>query len=165
MQFELKTIHKEAVPRALAKAEHYRLLNEPREAESICRDVLAAEPGNQQALTTLALALTDQFIDGDVAHAAKDAEAAIAQLNDAYGRAYFGGLVAERRAKAQHRRGVAGFYVFEGVRKAMRLFEQAIELAPPGNEDAVLRWNTCARMVMNDANLRPETPSDAWMLE
>ncbi|MBM4343407.1 MAG: hypothetical protein FJ100_08515 [Deltaproteobacteria bacterium] len=165
MEFQLKTIHAEAVPRALAKADHYRLLNEPREAESICRDVLACDPGNQKALTSLALALSDQFAEGDVAHAVKDAEVAIGQLQDPYERAYFGGLVVERRAKAQQRRGVAGFYVFEGLRKAMHLFEQAIELAPAGNEDAVLRWNTCARMIMADANLRPETPSDAWMLE
>ena len=36
MEFQLKTLSPEAVPRALAKAERYRLLNEPGEAESIC---------------------------------------------------------------------------------------------------------------------------------
>ena len=61
MTFELKTLSPEAVPRALAKAERYRLLNEPREAESICLDALEREPDNQVALKTLLLALTDQF--------------------------------------------------------------------------------------------------------
>ena len=57
MQFELKMLSEDAVPRALAKAERYRLLNEPGEAESICLDALAVEPANQSALTTLLLAL------------------------------------------------------------------------------------------------------------
>ena len=35
---ELKQLHKEAIPSALEKAERYRLLNEPGEAESICHD-------------------------------------------------------------------------------------------------------------------------------
>ena len=61
MTFELKTLHAEALPRALEKAERYRLLNEPSEAESICLDVLAIDRDNQAALVTLLLALTDQF--------------------------------------------------------------------------------------------------------
>ena len=56
---ELKTLSTEAVPAALEKAEHYRLLNEPEEAESICQDVLAADPANQRALIVLLLARTD----------------------------------------------------------------------------------------------------------
>src|SRR5579864_3525344 len=63
MTLELKTLSLEAVPRALAKAERYRLLNEPGEAESICRDALDADPDNQDALVMLLLALTDQFDD------------------------------------------------------------------------------------------------------
>lgn len=159
MQFELKPLHKDAVGRALDKAERYRLLNEAREAESICRDALAADPGNQRALVTLALALSDQFREADVGPMAKEAEATVAQLSDPYERAYFGGLVAERKAKAQHRRGVPGFYVFEALRRAMVLFEEAERLRPPGNDDAILRWNTCARIAMADPSLRPETPS------
>ncbi len=61
---ELKPISIDAVEGALAKAERYRLLNEPREAESICRDVLEADPDNQEATATLVLALTDQFGKG-----------------------------------------------------------------------------------------------------
>ena len=59
--FELKPLSEKAVPRALERAERYRLLNEPAEAESICQDVLRIEPENQQALISLLPALTDQF--------------------------------------------------------------------------------------------------------
>ncbi len=58
---DLKPISKEAIPQALAKATRYRLLNEPAQAESICRDVLAADPENQEAVYALILALTDRF--------------------------------------------------------------------------------------------------------
>jgi hypothetical protein len=59
--FQLKPLSKNAIPAALVKAERYRLLNEPGEAESICLDVLQIDPGNQDALVMLILALTDQF--------------------------------------------------------------------------------------------------------
>jgi hypothetical protein len=47
---ELKQLHKDAIPAALEKAERYRLLNEPGEAESICLDILAVDPDNQRAV-------------------------------------------------------------------------------------------------------------------
>ena len=59
--FELKALTPGAVPAALEKAVRYRLLNEPEQAESICHDVLRVEPDNQNALTTLILALTDRL--------------------------------------------------------------------------------------------------------
>ena len=61
MEFEVKRLHAGAIPGALEKAEHYRLLNEAREAESICLDILDIDPENQKALVTMLLALTDQF--------------------------------------------------------------------------------------------------------
>src|SRR5271156_4963211 len=56
MQFTLKTISKAGIPEAISKAELYRSLNEPEEAESICRDILAVEPEHQLALRLLGLA-------------------------------------------------------------------------------------------------------------
>ncbi len=44
MDLKLKTISKSGIAEAIAKAELYRSLNEPEEAESICRDILAADP-------------------------------------------------------------------------------------------------------------------------
>ena len=62
--FELKSLHKEAVPAALERAKHYRLLNESGAAESICLDILQVEPDNQEALVTLVLAMSDRFAKG-----------------------------------------------------------------------------------------------------
>ena len=45
---------------ALEKAERYRLLNEPILAESICLDILDADPQNAKAVVTMLLAITDR---------------------------------------------------------------------------------------------------------
>jgi tetratricopeptide (TPR) repeat protein len=147
--FELKTLSPEAVDRSIEKAERYRLLNEPEEAESICLDVLAVAPDNRQALVTLVLALTDQF-----PHAPPDcvrrAQELIPRLDSEYDRAYYAGIICERRASARLTGQASGSkeVAYDLYRQAMRWYERAEELAPMGNEDALLRWNTCARQVM-----------------
>ena len=154
--FELKPLSREAVPAALEKAHRYRLLNEPVEAESICRDVLAVDPENPEALVTLLLALTDQF-EERLAPAVEEARQVLARMRDEYGRRYYGGIVCERRAKAQLRRGGphASQHAYAGLREAMEHFEQAAALRPAGNDDAILRWNTCARILMGNPHLAP----------
>lgn len=156
MIFELKTLSPEAVPRALAKAERYRLLNEPGEAESICRDALDADPGNQDALVTLLLALTEQFADD--AASVTDARTCAAQLPGEYERAYYTGIIWERRAKARLRRVAldCGPRAYEWLREAMSFYERAEAIRPPGNDDALLRWNACARLIMRDRRLVPD---------
>jgi hypothetical protein len=59
--FELKPLSPDAIPAALEKANQYRLLNEPGAAESICLDILAIDPGNQEALINIVLAMSDRF--------------------------------------------------------------------------------------------------------
>src|SRR5262245_8498747 len=81
----LKPIAKGAIPRALEKAERYRLLNEPEQAESICLDILAADPDNQPALVMLILSITDRFGRGD-APGLQRAREYVAGLNDPYQR-------------------------------------------------------------------------------
>ena len=159
--FELKRLHKDALPAALAKAERYRLLNEPREAESICRDVLAADPDNQDARVLLVLALTDQFVRGLGATLA-EADSCASELRDPYARAYYHGIIQERRAKAILRSHVprAHHGAYEALRRAMELFDEAAALAPPGEDAAILRWNTCARMLNADPSLRPHSDAD-----
>jgi hypothetical protein len=155
MTFELKPLSAEAVPRAIEKAERYRLLNEPGEAESICLDVLAIDGENQAALVTLLLALTDQF---DTAQSAiGDAYGVLERIQDEYARAYYTAIVHERRAKAQLRLNTPGSSarVYESLREAMRWFERAEALRPSGNDDALLRWNACARLLMRDHHLVP----------
>ncbi|HEY8551636.1 MAG TPA: hypothetical protein VIL35_16875 [Vicinamibacterales bacterium] len=146
--YELKRLSKDAIPSALAKAERYRLLNEPAEAESICDDVLAVDPENQQALVMLLLALTDQFPEDGLGHVAR-AQEIVTRLRDPYDRAYYAGIVSERRARAllAHRRGGSGGVAADWFHDALRQFEAAIAIRPAGNDDAILRWNACARVL------------------
>ena len=155
MQFELKMLSTEAVGRAIAKAERYRLLNEPGEAHSICLDALEIEPDNQEALTTLLLALTEQFEDG--ASPVAEAWTVVARLRDDYARAYYTGIVYERRAKASlsHHTPGSGPRAYEWLRHAMNWYEKAEAIRPAGNDDALLRWNACARLIMRDPHLVP----------
>jgi hypothetical protein len=146
MQFKLKTISPEGIDAALSKAELYRFLNEPEEAESICEDVLVVEPGHQLALRTLGLALTDQFT-GESSDRYADAERALQQLTDTYERLYYTGLLYERRAKAQLRAGRPAHTVTVLVEDAMHNYEEAERMRPVGNDDAILRWNRCARLL------------------
>jgi hypothetical protein len=154
--FTLKTLAREAIPAALEKAERYRLLKESLEAQSICRDVLAVDPGNQKALITLLLALTDGFKDR-LSPAFQQAEEILPHLGDQFCKAYYGGVICERRAKVHLSRQDpgSGKLAYEWLRKAMALYEKALESCSPGNQEALLRWNTCARIIMQDPNLAP----------
>lgn len=149
--FELKPLSREAVPAALEKAMRYRLLNEPGEAESICHDVLRVDPGNQQAIVTLLLALTDRFGKG-YAIGVTQTQDVLQQIRDAYEREYYHGIVSERRAKALLHQGGpgAGFHAYEFLHEAMACYEKAEAMRPPGNDDALLRWNACARIIMQN---------------
>ncbi len=143
---ELKRISKAALPAALAKAERYRLLNEPEQAESICRDVLAVEGTNQSALVTLLLSLTDQFRAHSTT-SVKRAEEVLAQVSDEYQRRYYAGIVRERWALALLAGGDPGRQAFAWLDDAMKHYEAAEALAGDGNDDAILRWNSCARII------------------
>jgi hypothetical protein len=152
--FELKPLSKDAIESALVKAERYRLLNEPHEAESICLDVLAIDAGNQAAQVMLLLALTDQF--ADASGAASRAEELAAQLTGEYERLYYSGLVAERRARAYLARGgVATADAYEWLTDALDCFERAGRVRPAGNDDAILRWNSCVRVLRRNPQLEP----------
>lgn len=155
--FQPKRLSKEAIPAALEKAERYRLLNEPLEAESICRDILEVDAENQQALVTLLLALTDQF-EERLGEAVEEARRLLPQLREEYARAYYQGIICERRAKAHLRRGIpgAGRLAYGWLREAMDCFEKAAEIRPPGNDDPILRWNTCARLLKRHPEIVPE---------
>ncbi len=153
---ELKQISKEAIAGALSRAERYRLLNEPGEAESICRDVLAAEPDNQQAIIMLILTMTDQFGRRQTAGVGPAREL-LGRLRDEYERIYYAGVISERWGKAETRRGVPGGVGQEWLREAMHSFEKAIEIRPAGNEESLLRWNACARLLNREEARRGAT--------
>ena len=156
--FELKSLGPDSVAKALQKVERYRLLNEPAEAESICLDVLRVDPGNQQALVMLLLALTDQFDLGSAAGVNRAREL-LPALTSEYERAYYAGIICERRAKALVRQALAGSasVAYDSLREAMMHYERAETMRPAHDDSALLRWNTCARMLMQSQHLAPGT--------
>jgi hypothetical protein len=163
--FELKKIGPDGIPHALEKAERYRLLNDPVQAESICHDVLAVDPDSQDALRCLILALTDQFNSVASANLAREARAHVDRLSDPYERAYFSGIVYERETRAfLHRTKVVRSAAYDGFRHAMECYERAEALRPPGNVDAVLRWNSCVRAIAR-ARLEPAADERELPLE
>jgi hypothetical protein len=155
--FVLKPISRESIPGALAKAEHYRLLNEPSQAESICRDILENEADNQRALICLVLALSDQIAQD--ARAYSHGLTVAARLTSPYDRAYYSGIVWERRARARHLAGGrdSRYTVFEWMVKALEQFGEAEKLRAAGNDDAILRWNTCVRFLTSHPEMQART--------
>ena|SRR5215510_11004707 len=149
--FELKPLGQDAVAASLDMAMRYRLLNEPGAAESICLDVLRIEPDNQQALVTLLLAMTDRFAKGYSVGDTQIQEV-IGRLTDEYERTYYTGIVWERRAKARLGKESPGahYAAYDWFREAMSWFEKAEAIRPAGNDDAILRWNSCARIIMSN---------------
>lgn len=166
--FELKRINARAIPAAQEKAVRYRLLNEPMEAESICLDILELEPDNQEALITLVLALTDQF-DRQLGERVRRAKEILSRIQGEYELLYYEGIICERQGKAHFKRGGprSGHIAYSLLRRAMELYEQAQALSAPENEDAALRWNACARIIMSHPEIEPEpeTPRQPVMLE
>jgi hypothetical protein len=154
MHFELKSISNEGVPKALEKAERYRLLNEPSLAESICLDILAVSPSHQQALISLLLARTDQFGSGVTVESAQEV---LHRIEGEYERAYYAGLIWERKGHAHlHQGGLSSnANTYHALREAMQHYERAETLRPTGNDDAILRWNACARILMRHPEIRP----------
>jgi hypothetical protein len=153
MNYELKRISNAGIAEAISKAELYRSLNEPEEAESICRDILAIEPQHQLALRLLGLALTDQFTGGP-SDRDREAEEVFQQLSSPYERLYYTGIVYERRAKAQLHAGQPPYTVRSLFEHALRSFAAAEVIRPEGNDDTILRWNRCVRLL--------QTPSFVW---
>ena len=155
MDLTLKTISKSGIPEAIAKAELYRYLNEPEEAESICRDVVAAEPKHMLGLRTLGLAITDQFT-GETSDRYSEVEAIFQRLAEPYERVYYLGLLCERRVKAQLRAGRAPHTLLPLLEKALQYFVEAEKFHPPGNDDAILRWNRCVRLLQSQPDFALE---------
>jgi hypothetical protein len=115
----LKPLSKGGVVAALERAERYRLLNEPSQAESICLDILEVEPENEKAIVLLLLAITDGFVENT-----ESAARALALLP---------------RLK--------GDYPAEGLRT-------------PGNDDSILRYNACVRLLTSTSSIQEAPKPD-----
>ena len=152
--YELKPISRDAIPRAVQKAERYRLLNQSWAAKSICLDILEIDPENQQVLEMLVLALTD-LQSGVAASGVKRAKEYLARITDEYQRTYYSGMIAERRGQALLSQGGigSGGMAVESFKEAMQWYEKAESIRPQGNDDSILRWNTCARVLSGHTHL------------
>jgi plasmid maintenance system antidote protein VapI len=154
---QLKHISKESIPVALEKAERYRLLNEPQLAQSICLDVLEVDPGNAKAIINLLLAITDDFA-ASLSAGVDHAEELLPRLRSEYEKNYYAGIINERQGMAILNRKITGgnFVAYDWLTKAMGFYEKAEAFRPQGNDDALLRWNTCLRLITSH-NLKPNT--------
>lgn len=161
--YQLKSISRESIPAALEKAERYRLLNEPGLAESICSDILEIDSQNARAIAILILAKTDQFNTSMDVNAAKQL---LPRLSDEYERHYYAGIICERKGRsilAQNAPGV-GYICYDWLCDAMEHYEKAEAVRPQGNDDSILRWNTCARLI-NELHLEPRDEYTESQLE
>jgi hypothetical protein len=164
MKHELKSISKAGIPEAMAKIELYRYLNEPEEAESICRDILAIDTDHQLARRMLGLTITDQFL-GISSDRYNEVLSIFQGLRDPYERLYYTGLLHERRAKAQLRTGLSPHILLPLVEEAMQCFAEAEKIRPAGNDDSILRWNRCLRLLESRADFYFERPEAGFESE
>ncbi len=153
---ELKPITAEGIPAALLKANRYRLLNDSAAAESICADILAVDPGNTEATVAHVLAITDQFVQSH-ADTLSRAREAMQRLQDPYKNAYYNGIICERWGKALLQRHIprAAEMAYDWIDQAMLWFAKAEGLRPAGNDESILRWNSCVRLMQRNTQLRP----------
>ena len=144
MALSMKRLPRASLDAALAKAEHYRDLNQPEEAESICRDVLDVDVGNQRAWKLLGLSLTDRLPTHKVGLLEQAVEA-FERLTDQYERIYHLGVAWERAAKAHLERNEAHSAV-TAFEHALKQYEKA-ENMRPDSADPIVRWNRCVRLL------------------
>ena len=123
------------------------MLNEPGEAESICLDILETDPENQPALITLLLALTDRFSKG---YGVSDTQAnhcsrgSRANTSAPTTRGFWPSAGPRRNS----RRDTPGPVITPTmIVRSDAAVREGRNVRPPGNDDALLRWNTCARMM------------------
>jgi hypothetical protein len=161
----LKKLARESIGRALDRAELCRVRNEPLEAESICRDVLAIEPDNHAARVQLILSLTDQ-LEHDMTRMG-EATDLVERLEDEYERCYYSGVIEERAGKAHLARNTPGTGAYRALWNAMQWYEKAEAIRPPDNDESILRWNACTRLLVRLGHLHPieEERGEPLMLE
>lgn len=162
---ELKRLSQDALQAAHDRARHYRLLNQPYLAESIFRDILLVDPDDEAAKVGLIMTLCDGFTSSGSKPVSEVLKMA-SELEDDYARAYYMGLVCERRAEAHLRKGGpgAGSLAHDWLVRAMDHYTDAEPLRPRGNDDALLRWNTCLRILRTRHDVRPRAEDTSVQL-
>ena len=114
-------------------------------------------------LRTLGLTITDQFT-GAPSDRYAEVEKIFQSLKEPYERLYYTGLLCERRVKAQLRAGQAPHTLLPLLERALQCFSEAEKVHPSGNDDAILRWNRCVRLLQSHPEFESEqVPSlEAW---
>jgi len=159
MELNLHDIHAESIELALDRARQYRSLLEPEIAESICLDILNIEPENQSALVVYILALTDQISISGSQSPFQDIEVAIAKLTSEYKQLYYTGIVLERRARFMLSQPMSRAFAYDYFIKALECYQQAEQMRPDHNDEAILRWNSCLRTIQRE-KLEPLSETD-----
>lgn len=151
MTYELKPLTSKNLSAAVELAKHYRDLNAPEEAESICRDVISVSPDNEDAWRTLGLALTDQFPTKWMT-LFDEARGAFNRLKSDYEKVYYAGITWERYAKAQLEAGRShnAIHAFE---EALKSFEEAERIGPKDLPNPVVHYNRCVRALTTHPEL------------
>lgn len=164
--FTLKAIASSSIPAALEKAQQYRALGQGAEAESICLDILACDSHVDEAVVLLLLALSDQFETGP-ADLPSRALALLPDLQNDYERHYYEGIICERRCKALiHKFGLRSrHHAYDFLARAMQCYEQAEIIRPENNDESILRWNACVRILARYPYLEPSQDSKGLELE
>ncbi len=145
---ELKQIDAGEISEALERAAHYRELDESAQAESICHDVILADPHNQRAHILLLQALCDRFGKGYAVDFIQALEI-LPELEDPYDRAFYAGFICDHKAHAMLRDSENGcrYDAYEYLCEAMTCYEKAEKLRPRKCGEARQRWNACARII------------------
>lgn len=164
MELKLHDIRISAVKKALKKAKQYRSLLEPEIAESICLDILNIDPENQDVLIVYILALLDQISRTENQTHIKTIERTIDNLTSQYQRYYYLGLLSERRARHLLTQAMSRSFSYDYFIEALTSYQQAIELCPQKNDEAILRWNSCIRTVETE-KLKPRRDSEDLMVD
>ena len=164
MELKLHNIHADAIKKALKKAKQYRSLIEPEIAESICLDILHIDENNQDALVVYILALTDQFHHTEKKMQVKLIQKAIKKLISQYQRYYYTGLLNERRARFLISQPMSHSFAYDYFIEALQNYQRAEQIRPENNDEAILRWNSCIRMIQQE-KLQPRLDSEDVLVD
>ena len=152
----LKSLTPAAIEGALKLAADSRQGGQPQTCESVCHDVLQVESTNQEALRLLLLSHADRFNEDSSQHemAARDAQS---RLTSEYDRAFYDGYILHRLAQSAIASGspLAARVVYELLSGAMASYEDAERVRPKGNDDAILLWNACQRLLQSTPHTGP----------
>lgn len=159
MDLTLQDIHADSIDLALERARQYRSLLEPEIAESICLDILNIDPGNQAALVVYILALSDQISTSGSQSPFQQIDNAIEQLSSDYKKMYYTGIVHERRARFLLTQPMSRAFAYDYFVKALDCFQHAENMRPDHNDEAILRWNSCVRIIQRE-KLQPLSEGD-----